>query len=195
MTTATLPDTDNIGTAQLRQLMHDDPLIRVLDVRTGGEFDGVHIPGSFNVPLDTLGEHTQDLADVEHPVVLVCKSGARAGQAHAKLTTAGKQRLHLLEGGMDAWEASGGDVVRGATDKWALDRQVRFLAGAIALVAILVSVVAPRAKWLAGGVSFGLSFSAATNTCAMGNVLSKLPYNQSDNCDIDGVLTELRKAA
>ena len=29
----------------------------------------------------------------------------------------------------------------------------------------------------------------------MGNVLSKLPYNQSDNCDIDGVLTELRKAA
>lgn len=195
MTTATLPDTDNISTAQLRQLMHEDPLIRVLDVRTGGEFDGVHIPGSFNVPLDTLGEHTQDLADVEHPVVLVCKSGARAGQAHAKLTTAGKQRLHLLDGGMDAWEASGGDVVRGTTDKWALDRQVRFLAGAIALVAILVSVVAPKAKWLAGGVAFGLSFSAATNTCAMGNVLSKLPYNQSDNCDIDGVLTELRKAA
>ena len=195
MTTATLPDTDNISTAQLRQLMHEDPLVRVLDVRTGGEFDGVHIPGSFNVPLDTLGEHTQDLADVEHPVVLVCKSGARAGQAHAKLTTAGKQRLHLLDGGMDAWEASGGDVVRGTTEKWALDRQVRFLAGAIALVAILVSVVAPKAKWLAGGVSFGLSFSAATNTCAMGNVLSKLPYNQSDNCDIDGVLTELRKAA
>ena len=195
MTTATLPDTDTISTAQLRQLMHDDPLIRVLDVRTGGEFDAVHIPGSFNVPLDTLGEHTQDLADVEHPVVLVCKSGARAGQAHAKLTTAGKQRLHLLDGGMDAWEASGGDVVRSATDKWALDRQVRFVAGAIALVAILVSVVAPKAKWLAGGVAFGLSFSAATNTCAMGNVLSKLPYNQSDNCDIAGVLAELRKVA
>jgi len=195
MNTATLPDTDNITTAQLRRLMHDDPLVRVLDVRTGGEFDGVHIPGSFNVPLDTLGEHAQDLADVEHPVVLVCKSGARAGQAHAKLTTAGKQRLHLLDGGMDAWEASGGDVVRSSSDTWALDRQVRFLAGAIALVAILASIVAPKAKWLAGGVSFGLSFSAATNTCAMGNVLSKLPYNQSDSCDIDGVLAELRKAA
>ena len=195
MNTATLPDTDTISTAQLRQLMNEDPLVRVLDVRTGGEFDGVHIPGSFNVPLDTLGEHAQDLADVEHPVVLVCKSGARAGQAHAKLTTAGKQRLHLLDGGMDAWEASGGDVVRSSSDTWALDRQVRFLAGAIALVAILASIVAPKAKWLAGGVSFGLSFSAATNTCAMGNVLSKLPYNQSDSCDIDGVLAELRKAA
>ena len=96
---------------------------------------------------------------------------------------------------MDAWEASGGDVVRSTNDKWALDRQVRFVAGTIALMAILVSIVAPKAKWLAGGVSFGLSFSAATNTCAMGNVLAKLPYNQSDNCDIAGVLAELRKEA
>ena len=102
MNTATLPDTDTISTAQLRQLRQQDPLIRVLDVRTGGEFDGLHIPGSYNVPLDTLGEHAHDLADVEHPVVLVCKSGARASQAHAKLTTAGKQRLHLLDGGIEA---------------------------------------------------------------------------------------------
>ena len=112
MNTTTLPDTDTIGTAQLRQLMQHDPLIRVLDVRTGSEFDGVHIAGSYNVPLDTLGEHARDLADFEHPIVLVCKSGARASQAHAKLTTAGKQRLHLLDRGMDAWESAGGDVVR-----------------------------------------------------------------------------------
>ena len=195
MTTATLPDTDIISTSQLRQLMHEDPLIRVLDVRTGGEFDAVHIPGSFNVPLDTLGEHVHDLADVEHPVVLVCRSGARASQAHAKLTTAGKERLHLLEGGMDAWEAARGDVVRSSSDVWALDRQVRFVAGAIGLLAVLASMLVPKAKWIAGGVSFGLAFSAATNTCAMGNVLSKLPYNRTDNCDIDGVLAELRKVA
>ena len=138
MTTATLPDTDIINTSQLRQLMHEDPLIRVLDLRTRGEFEAVHIPGSFNVPLDTLGEHVHDLADVEHPVVLVCRSGARATQAHAKLTTAGKQRLHLLEGGMDAWEAARGDVVRSSSDVWALDRQVRFVAGAIGLFAVLV---------------------------------------------------------
>ena len=195
MTTATLPDTDIISTSQLRQLMHEDPLIRVLDVRTGGEFDAVHIPGSFNVPLDTLGEHVHDLADVEHPVVLVCRSGARASQAHAKLTTAGKERLHLLEGGMDAWEAARGDVVRSSSDVWALDRQVRFVAGAIGLLAVLASMLVPKAKWIAGGVSFGLAFSAATNTCAMGNLLSKLPYNRTDNCDIDGVLAELRKVA
>jgi rhodanese-related sulfurtransferase len=161
-------------------------------VRTGGEFDGVHIPGSFNVPLDTLGEHATDLADIEHSVVLVCKSGARASQAHGKLTAAGKQRLHLLDGGMDAWEASGGEVVQGSSTTWALDRQVRFVAGSISLIAVVLSVLVPEAKWLAGGVGFGLAFSAATNTCAMGNVLARLPYNQSDKCDIAGVLDGLR---
>lgn len=186
--------TDVIDSAQLRQLISDDPLIRVLDVRTGGEFDSVHIPGSYNVPLDTLAEHARDLAELDHPVVLVCKSGARADQAHGKLTGAGKQRLHLLDGGLDAWLASGGDVVRGSSDTWAMDRQVRLVAGSISLLGIVASLVAPKAKWLAGGVAAGLTFSAVSNTCAMGNALGKLPYNKGRGCDIDAVLTEMRQA-
>jgi len=186
--------TDVIDSAQLRQLISDDPLIRVLDVRTGGEFDSVHIPGSYNVPLDTLAEHARDLAELDHPVVLVCKSGARADQAHGKLTGAGKQRLHLLDGGLDAWLASGGDVVRGSSDTWAMDRQVRLVAGSISLLGIVASLVAPKAKWVAGGVAAGLTFSAVSNTCAMGNALGKLPYNKGRGCDIDAVLTEMRQA-
>jgi rhodanese-related sulfurtransferase len=186
--------TDVIDSAQLRQLISDDPLIRVLDVRTGGEFDSVHIPGSYNVPLDTLAEHASDLAELDHPVVLVCKSGTRADQAHGKLTGAGKQRLHLLDGGLDAWLASGGDVVRASSETWAMDRQVRLVAGSISLVGILASLVAPKAKWLAGGVAAGLTFSAVSNTCAMGNALAKLPYNKGRGCDIDAVLTKMRQA-
>lgn len=195
MTNATavqLPGTDIIDTAELQRMMLDDPATRILDVRTGGEFDGVHIGGSYNVPLDTLGEHARDLADVEHPVVLVCKSGARADQAHTTLTGAGKQRLHLLDGGLDAWIAGGGDVVRGTSETWAMDRQVRLVAGSISLTGILLSMFVPKAKWLAGGVATGLTFSAVTNTCAMGNALAKLPYNRGRGCDIEGVLTELR---
>lgn len=195
MTNATLPATDTISVQQLRQLMQADPLLRILDVRTGGEFDAVHIPGAYNVPLNTLAEHATDLATVEHPIVLVCKSGGRAGQAHAKLTDAGKQSLHLLDGGMDAWETQGGDVVRGTSTTWAMDRQVRLVAGSIALLGILLSIFVPKAKWLAGGVAAGLTFSAVSNTCAMGTLLAKLPYNRSNNCDIAGVLDGLRKAA
>ncbi len=187
-----LPGTDVIDSAQLRQLIGEDPLIRVLDVRTGGEFDSVHIPGSYNVPLSTLGEHARDLADVEHPVVLVCQSGARADQARTKLTDAGKQRLHLLDGGLDAWVAAGGDVVRGTSETWAMDRQVRLVAGSISLVGILASVFVPKAKWLSGAVAGGLTFSALSNTCAMANVLGRLPYNTGRSCDVEAVLDQLR---
>jgi hypothetical protein len=34
---------------------------RVLDVRTAGEFDTVHIPGAYNVPLDLLREHRDEI--------------------------------------------------------------------------------------------------------------------------------------
>jgi rhodanese-related sulfurtransferase len=193
--TLPLPDTDVIHADDLRRMILEDPATRILDVRTGGEFDGVHIAGSFNVPLDTLGEHARDLADVEHPVVLVCKSGARAGQAHTALASAGKQRLHLLDGGLDAWVAGGGDVVRGTNETWAMDRQVRLVAGSISLVGILASTLFPKAKWVAGGVAAGLTFSAVSNTCAMGTMLGKLPYNQGAGCDIENVLAELRSAA
>lgn len=185
------PTTDSITAADLQRLIDTDPALRILDVRSGGEFEAVHIPGSYNVPLETLGDHTQDLADVERPVVLVCQSGGRAAKAHSRLSEAGKQTLHILDGGVAAWQATGGSVVRGENQRWAMDRQVRFAAGSIAMAGTAASVVFPPAKWIAGGVAAGLAFSAVTDTCAMAAVLSKLPYNRTDRCDIEGVLAEL----
>ncbi len=193
--TITLPKTDTIDAATLRHMLETDPDVRVLDVRTGGEFETVHIPGSYNVPLDTLTEHVRDLADIHHPVVLICQSGGRASQAHEKLTGQGKDRLHILDGGMNSWQAAGGEVVHGDSSRWAMDRQVRGLAGAIALAGVVASVAAPRAKWLSGGVAAGLLFSAVTNTCAMAAVLAKLPYNRTDRCDIAGVLDQISAKA
>lgn len=187
--------TGTIDSSQLRQLRQDDPGIRILDVRTGGEFETVHIPGSYNVPLDTLKEHAAELAAVDRPIVLVCQSGARASQAKDRLNSAGKEALYLLDGGMVAWQAAGGDVVHGENQRWAMDRQVRLVAGSIVLAGLLASTVVPKAKWLAGGVGAGLTFSALSNTCAMGTMLGKLPYNRTDNCDIEGVLGELNRAA
>jgi rhodanese-related sulfurtransferase len=195
MTALDIPNADVIDAADLRQLLHEDPNLRILDVRTGAEFETVHIPGSYNVPLDTLGEHVRDLADVEHPVVLVCQSGGRATKAHEKLSAAGKDTIHILEGGIAGWQMAGGNVVKGDTTRWAMDRQVRLVAGSMALAGVLASLAVPKAKWLAAGVGAGLTFSAVTNTCAMASVLGKLPYNQSDACDIEGVLDELKQEA
>ena len=186
------PAADVLEADEVRRLRRHDPAVRIVDVRTGGEFEAVHIPGALNVPLDTLRERALDLADVEHPVVLVCASGSRAAAARGHLAEAGTPRLHLLRGGMDAWQAAGGEVVRGGTQRWAMERQVRLVAGSLVLTGIVGSLVAPRLRFLAGAVGAGLTFSAVSNTCAMANVLGRLPYNRAGGPDVDEVLAELR---
>ena len=49
-----------------------------------------------------------------------------------------------------------------------------------------------KARFLAGGVGFGLLFSALSDTCAMAAVLGKLPYNRGPRCDIDCVLRDMQ---
>jgi len=176
---------------ELRRLRLDDPGVPILDVRTASEFNSVHIPGSFNVPLDQLAEHVEALATFDHPVVLVCLSGNRASTAQKKLNEAGKSNLHVLDGGMGAWQTADGEVVRGR-QKWSLERQVRGTAGIIVLASIVVSATAPKARFIAGAVGFGLSFSALTDTCAMGAVLAKLPYNRGNACAIDDVIAQMQ---
>ncbi len=187
--TESTPST-TIHASELRQLIQEDPDTRILDVRTGAEFESVHIPGSFNVPLDLLAEHVRDVAHLDHPVVLVCQSGGRATTAQEKLNAAGKTNLRVLEGGMGSWMTAGGDVVKGE-EKWALERQVRGVAGSLILASILASLKFPKARFLAGGVGFGLWFSAVSNTCAMGMLLAKLPYNRGPKCDLDCVIRDM----
>ena len=164
---------------------------RLLDVRTPAEFGTAHIPGSYNVPLDLLREHRDELRQhLEDNVVLVCRTGNRAGQAETLLAAAGLPNLHVLEGGVTAWEKSGAPLRRGS-EKWDLERQVRLVAGGLVLTGIVASVFFPKAKWLSGAIGSGLVGAAATNSCLMGQMLSKLPYNRDASCELQSVLREL----
>jgi rhodanese-related sulfurtransferase len=172
-----------------------DDDVRLLDVRSPAEFQAAHIPGSYNVPLDVLGEHAAEVRrHVEVPVVLVCRSGHRAGQANRTLAEAGMTNLHVLEGGLQAWD-DGRRPVRRAPSRWDLERQVRLVAGSLVLGGIVGSLRYPRLRFLSGAVGAGLTFAAASNTCAMGTLLSRLPYNRNaPSCDVDRVVAELTAA-
>ena len=164
---------------------------RVLDVRTPGEFETAHISGAYNVPLDLLREHRDEIIKhLDEDVVLVCRSGQRASQAEETLRHAGLTNVHILDGGIAAWESQGFAVNRGP-QRWDLERQVRLVAGSIVLSAILGSVAAPKLKWVAGAIGGGLTFAALSNTCAMGMMLSKLPYNRGAACDADTIVSQL----
>ncbi|MFB7667912.1 rhodanese-like domain-containing protein [Kitasatospora sp. NPDC056138] len=191
MTTATrIPA--GIDAAALGELTKDGNGPRLLDVRTPGEFRTVHIPGAHNVPLDTLREHRAELLHhLDEDTVLICRSGARAARAEQALSDAGLPDLRVLEGGMVAWEAAEGPVTRGAA-RWELERQVRLIAGSIVLVSGLVALAVPGVGLAATAVGAGLTFAALTNTCAMGTVLARLPYNRGPRADIASVIAALR---
>ncbi|MFD2420344.1 rhodanese-like domain-containing protein [Amycolatopsis pigmentata] len=183
--------THNLIPAVLRELVAAENGPRLLDVRTPGEFRTAHIPGSYNVPLDTLREHRAELLHhLDEEVVLICRSGNRAGQAKQALAEAGLPNLRVLEGGMLAWESAQYPVVRGKP-RWDLERQVRLVAGSIVLVSGLAGLAVPGAYLVGTAVGAGLAFAAVSNTCAMGMLLSKLPYNKGPKTDVKTVLAAL----
>ncbi|MFF4812940.1 rhodanese-like domain-containing protein [Micromonospora chersina] len=178
----------------LRELIDAGHAPRLLDVRTPAEFETSHIPGSYNVPLDLLKEHREELRNhLDEDVVLVCRSGARATQAEQALAGVGLPNLKVLNGGIMAWQAANAPIKRGAP-RWDLERQVRLVAGSIVLASVLGSVFVPQLKWVAGFIGAGLTFAAVTNTCAMGMMLGKLPYNRGASCDLDTIVGQLREA-
>ena len=179
----TTPVPATIESADLQRLLASPNPPRVLDVRTPGEFETVHMPGSYNVPLDLLREHREEImSHVDDDVVLVCRSGQRAAQAEETLRRAGLSNVHILDGGITAWQAGGLPVNRGA-QKWDLERQVRLVAGLIVALSVLASLVVPGAQWVAFAIGAGLTFAAISNTCTMGMLLARLPYNRGATCD------------
>ncbi|PZT71735.1 MULTISPECIES: rhodanese-like domain-containing protein [unclassified Streptomyces] len=185
-------DTPAFTPAALQHLLGTGDGPRLLDVRTSGEFEAGHIPGACNVPLDTLREHRMELGrHLDQDVVLVCRSGTRATQAEEALADAGLPNLRVLDGGMMAWEAAGAPVNRGRR-RWELERQVRLVAGSIVLVSGVVGFFVPGVHLIGTAVGAGLTFAALSNTCAMGMMLSKLPYNRGPRTDVRTVIASLR---
>lgn len=181
-----------IDSEELQRLLARRGDVALIDVRSPGEHAAVHIPGSHNMPLEHLQNRHSDLSrKLRGPTVIICAQGVRSRQAATLLKGDGVTDIRILDGGINSWIARHGDVRRGR-GTWAMDRQVRLVAGTIILTSIAASVAKPAARWVAAGVGAGLTYSAASNTCAMAAALSRLPYNRhSPSYDFDKVLGAL----
>jgi hypothetical protein len=76
-----------------------------------------------------------------------------------------------------------------------MDRQVRMVAGSTILAGLAAGLAWPEARWLSAAMAAGLFYSAVSNTCAMANLLGKLPYNRriAAGYDLGAVLSALQK--
>ena len=180
-----LPLPPVIAPDELAQVLQAHPEVRLLDVRTPGEYETAHIRGAYNVPLDHLGEHGDEIrASVNDPVVLICQSGQRAKKAEAALAAAGMPNVHVLAGGVSGWMSAGKPVVRGKV-RMSLERQVRIVAGALAATGgLLALAINPMFAILPAFVGSGLVFAGVSDTCTMGMALARLPYNRPASCDV-----------
>lgn len=173
--------TRSITPAEAKRLIDAGECGLFLDVRTPGEHRAVHAIGTKNVPLDTLDTKAckELCGGGGNTIYLICKSGQRARMAAEKFVAAGIDNVVVVEGGTDAWNGAGLPVEKGS-GVIDLERQVRIAAGTLVASGILLSMfVHPYFVYLSLFVGCGLVFAGVTNTCAMGMLISKMPWNRA----------------
>ncbi len=157
--------------------------VELVDVRMPTEYREVHAKGAKNYPLDALDPQSivNSLGGGSaKPLYVICKSGGRSTKAVQKFLDAGFENVVNVEGGTTAWVEAGLPVVRGKK-AMSLERQVRILAGFLALLgAVLGFFVHEYFIGLSAFIGAGLMFAGITDTCGMGMMLSKMPWNKCD---------------
>ena len=154
--------------------------VELIDVRTPVEFEEVHVDFARNVPLDRLeaAKLASGRDDSAEPLYVICRSGSRGKQACEKIHAAGYTNVVNVEGGTQAWDQAGLPVVRGKKTI-SLERQVRIAAGSLVVIGVaLGAFVHPAFLGLAAFVGAGLVFAGVTDTCGMGMLLARMPWNQ-----------------
>jgi rhodanese-related sulfurtransferase len=174
---------------ELAELRDSIQNLKLIDVRTPGEFREVHVDFARNVPLDQLDPQairSQRDRSSNGPLYVICRSGGRGKQACERLAAAGLDVVNV-EGGTQAWDASGLPVIRGKK-AISLERQVRIAAGTLVLTgAVLALTVHPYFAVLSGFVGAGLMFAGVTDTCGMGMLLARMPWNRF-SCEGNGAM-------
>lgn len=172
--------------AQLDSQGHID----VIDVRTPVEYREVHAVMARNIPLDSLDPKQVMAArngTAQEPLYVICRSGNRSDKACQKFVDAGFTNVFSVEGGTTAWDAAGLPVKRGKK-AISLERQVRICAGLITLIGSVAAMATGNVYFAAipAFIGAGLTFAGITDTCGMGMMLAKMPWNQckDESCSV-----------
>ena len=162
---------------QLKEKMHSDSHVQLVDVRSANEHASGHIPTSINIPMDEVESRLDDL---EHsgPVVLICRTANRAGMV-CELINDKHPELYVLEGGTEAWCNAGLPLVSSRKTRWSIERQVRLTVGVLLLVSLTLALTV-NLLWLIvpGFLACGLTFAGLTDFCAMAAFYGKMPWNR-----------------
>jgi rhodanese-related sulfurtransferase len=175
-----------ITPSDLAKVCSSGKQIDLIDVRTPMEYRELHAVPARNVPLDQLDPKAlmqASHASADEPLYVICRSGSRGQKACERFLQAGYANVINVEGGTLAWESCGLPVVRGKKTI-SLERQVRMAAGSLVCSGALLGwLVHPAWVALSAFVGMGLVFAGITDTCGMGLLLARMPWNRGEHAD------------
>jgi rhodanese-related sulfurtransferase len=151
----------------------------LVDIREADEHARARIPGAVHLPLSKM-EGASDVLEAGRTVIFHCKSGARTGGNATRLAQAAQGcRVHIIDGGLEAWRQAGLPVISDARQPMELQRQVQIVAGSLAAAgALLALLLSPWFAVLPLVVGSGLVFSGVSGSCAMAGMLRHAPWNR-----------------
>lgn len=157
---------------------------RLIDVRTSAEYRAIHAVGAENHELGKLNEEYIDKeilsGSSDRLLILICKSGNRATKAAEKFQEKNINipNLFVVDGGTDLWNEVRLPVEKGKS-VISLERQVRIVAGTLVFLGTLLGVFINQYLLIIPGfIGAGLVFAGITNTCGMGLLLARMPWNK-----------------
>jgi rhodanese-related sulfurtransferase len=177
-----MTDIPTISPLALKTLHDKGQPVLLVDVRTPAEFQELRMPFAKLAPLHSLDPKTvvEDAGiGATDTIYLSCRTDTRSRMAARKFLQAGFGNVCIVAGGVEAWEAADLPVLRGRR-VISLERQVRIAAGSLVLTGLILGyAVHPGFVGLSAFVGCGLVFAGVTDTCAMGMLLARMPWNQA----------------
>ncbi|MBD2206041.1 rhodanese-like domain-containing protein [Calothrix sp. FACHB-1219] len=175
MTTSGVNKLQTVSAQTLKQLV-EQKAVTLIDVREPAEYAGEHIPGATLVSLSNFDPRK---IPQDGSIVLYCRSGNRSAMAAQKLFSAGFATVTHLNGGIGAWKEAGYPTNINRKAPISLLRQVQIIVGSTVLISTLLGAfVSPWFLLVSGVMGAGLIYSGITDTCILGMMLAKLPYNR-----------------
>lgn len=152
--------------------------VTLIDVREWPEFAAGRVRGASLIPLGEIATRYAEI-DSSKDVYVICRTGRRSAEAAARLTSRGFRNVINVAGGFEAWKKENLPFERDEKAPWSIERQVRFTAGLLVFLGVLLSLlVHSYFIVLSGIVGFGLAFTATIDWCGMGLLLAKMPWNR-----------------
>jgi rhodanese-related sulfurtransferase len=106
-----LPASQGIDAKQAQTMVGSGALL--LDVREPAEYAAIHAPNAKLIPLGEVGSRLNELEAYKNkPIAVMCRSGRRSAKAVALLQEAGFTQVSNVQGGIQAWEQAGLEVIK-----------------------------------------------------------------------------------